>query len=416
MTVHGIPQSPNAKPRFFYGYIVVVAAFLIMLVNQGIYIAFGIFFKPLLTEFGWTRAVTSGAFSLSMIISGLLGVAMGGLTDRYGPRIVLTFCGFLIGLGYLLMSQTNAIWQLYLFYGVIIGIGMAGGWIPLTSTVARWFVKRRAMMTGFVIAGQGIGVLIASMVGIQLISTYDWRVAYIILGSVALIAVVSAAQFLKHDPQRKGLVAYSQNESKEHVFKPRTKSISFKKAVYTRQLWLLVAMDFCYGASKFAILVHIALHVIELGISATIAASILATLGGVSILGNIVFGNAGDRIGNRQAFAGGLILMSAALFWLITATAVWQLYLFASIFGFAYGISAVESPLVAEHFGLKSHGSIYGVMSLGFTMGATVGPVLAGYIFDVNGSYQMAFLVFAAVSIVGLILTALLKPIRGEWE
>ena len=155
-----IRQPHGGKPEFFYGYIVVVAAFLIMVAIFGLYYCFGIFFDPMLLEFGWTRAMTSGAFSLSMVVYGLLNVAVGGLTDRFGPRMVVTICGLLIGLGYLLMSQISAVWQLYLFYGVIIGAGMGGSFIALLSSVARWFVKRRGMMTGIVMAGIGIGTLI----------------------------------------------------------------------------------------------------------------------------------------------------------------------------------------------------------------------------------------------------------------
>ena len=131
----------NKQPKIFYGYIVVAASFLIYMVMWGTYYTFGIFFKPFLVEFGWTRAMTSGAYSLSLILHGLLGIVAGKLTDRFGPRVVVTACGLLLGSGYLLMSQVSAIWQLYLFYGVIIGIGISGGFIPLVSTVARWFVK-----------------------------------------------------------------------------------------------------------------------------------------------------------------------------------------------------------------------------------------------------------------------------------
>ena len=109
------------KPRFFYGHIIIVAAFFIMMSMYGVYNTFGIFFNPVLTEFGWTRALTSGAFSLSWIVHGLLSIVMGGLNDRFGPRIVLTLCALLLGGGYLLMSQISAVWQLYFFYGIIIG-------------------------------------------------------------------------------------------------------------------------------------------------------------------------------------------------------------------------------------------------------------------------------------------------------
>jgi sugar phosphate permease len=112
------PQFSKNEPRFSYGYIVVIAAFFIMVVSWATYNSFGVFFNPLLEEFSWNRAVTSGAFSLSMFIFGVLGIVVGALNDRFGPRVVLTFCGVLLGLGYLLMSQISAIWQLYLFWAL----------------------------------------------------------------------------------------------------------------------------------------------------------------------------------------------------------------------------------------------------------------------------------------------------------
>ena len=133
----------------------------------------------------------------------------------------------------------------------------------------------------------------------------------------------------------------------------------------------------------------------------------------LTVVGNVVLGSAGDRIGNRQVFIIGFILMSAALFWLAPATEESILYIFAAIFGLAYGgCAASESPLVAVLFGLGSHGLILGVIGLGFTSGAAVGPILAGRIFDITGSYQVAFLVCAAFGIIGLILTALLTPTK----
>ncbi len=355
-----VRQPPGTEPQFFYGYIVVVAAFLIMMVMFGVYYAFGVFFKPVLAEFGWTRAMTSGAFSLSWIVSGLLAIVMGRLTDRFGPRLVMTLCGFFLGLGYLLVAQISAVWQLYLFYGVIIGIGMGGAFVPLMSTVARWFVKRRSMMTGIVVAGVGMGSLIAPPVASRLIATYDWRLSYIILGSIILV-VVLLAQLLRRDPTQVRQVPYSENE--EQGFKPETEGFSLKEAVCTKQFWLVSAMFGCFGFCALAIMVHIVAHATELGISAASAANILATIGGMGIVGRVVLGTAADRIGNRQAFIIGFIFMSAALFWLMPATEAWMLYLFAAVFGFGYGGCATsESPLVAELFGLSSHGLIMGLL------------------------------------------------------
>ena len=139
-------QLPRTKPRFFYGYIVVGAAFIILMVSFGVNNAFGVFFNPILADFGWSRAMTSGAFSLSWVIQGVLGIVMGGLNDKFGPRLVMTVCGLLMGAGFLLMSQVNAIWQIYLFYGIVVGVGMSGVMVSQVSTIAKWFVKRRSMI------------------------------------------------------------------------------------------------------------------------------------------------------------------------------------------------------------------------------------------------------------------------------
>ncbi len=406
-------QHRKSEPRFFYGYIVVMIAFFIMVVSRGLYNSFGVFFKPLLAEFGWTRAMTSGAFSMSMIMDGVLSIVMGGLTDRLGPRVILTFCGFLLGLGYLLMSQVSAVWQLYMFYGVVIGIGISGVWVPLLSTVSKWFVTRRSLVTGVVVAGVGIGTLVAPPLISRLITTYDWRLSYMILGSTVLVVLVLIAQLLKREPTQIGRLPYGANEGKQQVLKSEAKAYSLKEAIYTSQFWVVLIMFFCIGFSLFATMVHIVPHAIELEISAVSAANLLSIIGGISILGSYVLGSVGDRIGNRKVFIICFVLMSAALFWLVPARTLWMLYLFAAVFGFAAGgEGAVESPLVAGLFGLSSHGLIYGVLHLGFTCGAAIGPFLMGYIFDTTASYQVAFLVCAVFSVLGLILAAVLRPTR----
>ena len=393
----------------------VAAALCIVIASWGTYYAFGVFFKPVLTEFGWTRAMTSGAFSLAMIVQGLIGIVVGGLTDRLGPRIVLTLCGFLLGLGYLLMSQIGTVWQLYLFYWVIVGTGMSGATVPLLSTVARWFAARRSLMTAIVLTGTGIGLLIAPPVANWLISIYDWHVSYLILGGVLLVVIILAAQFLRYDPTQIGQRPYGENKGTEQWLKLRSEGLSLMEAVYTRQFWVVFVMFLCTAYSRLTVMVHIAPHATDLGISAATAASILATIGIMDVVGRIVLGSAADRIGNRQVFIIGFALMSASFLWLVPATEVWMLYLFAVVFGFAHaGAGASMSPLVAWLFGLRSHGLIFGVANIGLTIGGAIGPLLAGYLFDVTGSYQLSFFICAALCIVGLILTVLLAPIRGE--
>ena len=415
MASHQVRQPSGAEPRFFYGYIVVMVSTVVLVVIFAVHYSFGVFFKPMLNEFGWTRAMTSGAYSLSWILQGVSAIVSGGLTDRLGPRLVITLYGLLTGLGFLLTSQISTIWHLYLFYGVIVGIGIGGIFVPLTSTVARWFIARRNTMTGIVVAGVGIGTLVGAPVANQLISTYDWHVSYMIMGSIVLIVVVSAAQFLRRDPSKMGQVPYGYHESEEQGQKIVTKGLSLRESACTWQFWVVFAMFLSFGFCLYVIIVHIAPHATDLGISAASAANFLATIGAASIVGKVVMGNAGDRIGNKYVYVICFILLSASLFWLMSVTEVWMFYLFAIVFGFAYGgIATSMSPLVATLFGIRSLGLIFGATNNGFTIGATIGPFVAGYIFDVTSSYRLAFLLSGVIAALGLISTLALKPIRSE--
>ncbi len=401
------------KPRFFYGYIVVVLCFLIMLVSFGLMDSFGVFVKPLLNEFGWTRATTSAAYSLSFLIFGFVGIAIGALTDRFGPRVILTACGLCLGMGYLLMSQVNSLWQLYLFEGIIIGIGMSALYAPILSLIARWFIQRRGLMTGIVLAGLGIGQLVAPPVISRLIFTYDWRITYICLGIAVLLVVVIATQFLKRDPSVIGQLPYGADVNKQQVMESGDKSYSLREAASTIQFWVLVGLKFCYGYYMFSIVIHIVPHATDLGISSVNAANILAISGVAIVIGSFGLGRLGDKIGPRRVFIICFIVAIASLLWLMIARELWMLYLFAIFIGLANGGNvASDSPLVARLFGLKSMGSIVGISSCAFSIGAALGPIITGYVFDSTGSYQQAFIICVAFSVLGIVMAAIMRPTK----
>lgn len=412
-----LPSIRSKKPGFFYGYVIVAAAFSIVIIAHGAQYTFGIFFKPILTEFGWTSAATSGAFSLYLVLWGLLSIFVGRLNDSFGPRIVMTASGFFLGLGYLLMSQVSVLWQLYLFYGVIIAIGMSGAWVPLISTVPKWFVKRRGLMTGIVTSGSGIGTILLSLAASRLISVYGWRISYMIVGSGVLVLLMLAAQFLRRDPQQIGQLPYGEDETKGESLNAQAREFSLQEAIRTGQFWLVCAIFLCFGFILYTIMVHIVPHAIDLGISPIIAANIIVIIGGVNAVGRIIIGYSSDRIGVKPSLLISFILMGIALLWVMVATEVWMFYLFAIIFGFGYGgLATLTSMVTAELFGLRSLGAIVGVVMFSFTLGGAIGPLLAGSIFDISGSYKPAFLASAAVSAAGIILSSVLKPITSTKE
>jgi MFS family permease len=397
--------------RIFYGYVVVVLGFLIMLATFGLFDSFGVFLKPLLNEFGWSRAAASAAYSASMVVFGISGIILGGMTDRFGPRFVLTGAGLLLGAGYLLMSHVNSLWQLGLFEGLILGVAMSSLYAPVLSMVARWFTRSRALMTGVVLTGMGIGQLGAPLVVGRLISDHGWRQTFVFIGIFVLVVVVACAQFLKRDPASIGKKPYGGGENQLPATGTHAQAYSLREAVGTRQLWIVVFMKLCFGYYMFSILVHIVPHATDLGISSVTAASILALIGGGVIAGNFILGRAADKIGPRKVFIFGFLLGAVMLVWLTQVKELWMFCLFAAVLGFANGGNIVsDSPLIARLFGLRSIGSIVGVSSAAFSFGAALGPVISGHLYDSTLNYNLAFLICAIFSVIGLVLAAALKP------
>jgi MFS family permease len=325
----------------------------------------------------------------------------------------MTACGLLLGSGFILMSQVNDVFHLYLFYGLFVGAGMGGSFIPLTSTAARWFLKRRSLMTGIVAAGSGLGTLIGPPVASRLVPIYGWRMSYTILGGITLFVVILSSQLIRRDPKQVGQVPYGATQTGEVGGNPKVDGFLLRETVRFPQFWLFSATGFCYGYCVFAIMVHITPHAIESGISPVHAANVLATIGGCSILGKLLLGRAGDSIGNRRTLMFGFILMSAALICLAPAKIAWMLFLMTGIFGFAFGgIAVSHSPLLAELVGLRSHGLIFGVFGISVSCGGAAGPFLTGYLFDVTKSYQMAFLLCAVISLAGILFAAFLRAAK----
>ena len=405
--------AASEKPKPFYRYVIVVAAFVILAVAVGGTSSFGVLFRPFVIEFGWTRAMTLGAVSLGAILVGFLAMGAGRPSDRFGPRLMLTVGGLLLGLGYSAMSQISAIWQQYLFYGMIMGIGLASTIIPSLSTIARWFDGTRGTMTGIVMAGIGTGVTLTPLLADWLISSYGWGTGFIVIGIASLVLVVSAAQFLRHGPGQTGQLPYGGTNVKQENPNLEARGFSLREAIHTRQLWVLWAIFLCLGFCIFTVMVNIAIYAAELRISTTGVFNILSLFGFLNIGGSIIIGPLADKFGNRPVLITSLILMLVALFISYGAKPYWDLYLmipFAATSGFGCAVLVLISPMVAELFGLSSHGVFLGVIGTGLTIGAAIGSVLAGYTFDITGSYQLAFLICAGVSVIGLILSFLLKP------
>lgn len=396
-------------------YVVAAACFMIQAVGIGTFVTYGVFFNSLASEFEWSRATISGASSLAFILSGLFAMLVGRLNDIYGPRNLMRIASIFLGAGVMLMSQIKEIWQLYVFYGIIFGIGLSGIDVIALTTTARWFSHSRGLMTGLVKVGTGAGQFLIPFLASILIAGYGWRQAYLIIGFAVLVILFCVAQVLKRDPSSGNFKDLSVTDLQPKSSNQQADNLSVKEAFNTFQLWIICGVNVLLVFCLLIIVVHIVPHARDVGLSAPQAAGVLSTIGAVSMLGRFTAGVVIDRKGSKPVMVVCFMILIASLLWLQVADSLWMLYLFASVYGLAHGaFFTAISPLIAEVFGIVSHGAIFGIVVFFGTAGGAIGPIVAGYLFDMSLSYSITFKMITLVSIIGLVLISFLKPIDTE--
>ncbi|MEN8243632.1 MAG: MFS transporter [Thermodesulfobacteriota bacterium] len=404
----------SSKPSgVYYGFIIVAVCFVLQAVGWGIFNSLGVFFKPLMTEFAWPRSLVASATSLGMLIAGTGAIVLGRLSDKYGPRLTMAISGIFLGCGFILMARISTLWHMYLNLSLIAAIGVSGTDAVLLSTTTRWFIKYRGMMIGIVKVGTGVGMLIMPLLITYFIGTYNWRTAFVILGILCLVAYITGSQLLVRDPGKKGLAIYGNRAETPYNHGDAEEGVTLKAAIRTVPFWLIGASFFIVLFCVVTILIHVVPHAIDLGISPSNAAKVLSTVGALSIAGRLLIGAAGDRVGNRNALIICFGFLCLGTIWLQFADRLWMLYLFACIHGFAHGgFFALIAPVLADYFGTRDQGVILGIVIFIANLGSSIGPVLAGYVFDVTGSYRVIFMALTGLSLVGLCSAYLLRPVQ----
>ena len=403
----------------FYGWRVVGMALAIYTISYGMSTIFAVFLKPLALEFGWTRGMISSAYSINQITFGLFALISGALSDRYGVRKILLINGIIYGAGLMLISRTSSLWNLYLFYGVIVGLGYGSLTVPSATSVTRWFEKRRGIAVGITQSGLGIGTLILSPLAAYLIYNFGWRNSYIIFGLITLAVLIPASLFFKDKPSDLGLTAYGAEDAAEGRTPLPAAAvegrIDGREAAKTRPFWFLNTIHFTDCICHSIILVHIVAYLTDIGFHPATAASVLGVAGASAAAGTITSGALTDRIGGRNALRAALICQLITVSMLMFSRDLWLMYVLAIFFGMGLGGLITPYPvLTREYFSESAAGTIYGAQLTCGTAGMALGGFLGGYLFDISGDYRIAFTVSLSAGVVALFVGLLLKAPTGE--
>jgi MFS family permease len=400
--------------RLHYGWVMVIGAIPLLAVQALTFYSFGIFIRPITQQFNWERGALSIAISLTMLVSGPLSIIAGRLSDKYGPRLLLTASGFLTGIGFLLMSRISELWHVYLIFGSIIAIGNSASVVPLTTAIPRWFEKKRGMALGLTWTGIGLGGVTGPLLSQWLIDTFDWRWAYVTLGIADLVIFIPLAQLMRRDPAQIGLKPYGAEDDSGNLNPlSSAEGVTFQQALKSAHFWLTGMVLFCLVFIGQIIINHLPPHAMDIGIPATVAASFISLYATTSLVGRNLCGFITDRIGARWMMLIGFVLISTSLVWLLFASEIWMFYLFASLYGISFGlIVPLQTLMPGELFGLKSLGIITATMMFMGSIGGAIGSPLAGAIFDATGDYQNAFFICAGFAALAIILGIILLRIK----
>lgn len=392
----------SAVTRLDKRYLIVAGACLTQFTVIGLLFSYGLFFKAFEAEFGWSRTLLSSCTSFAFMVMGVLAFFAGRLSDRYGPRLVLAVAGILCGLGYALLSQVTQPWQLFAIFGLFIGVSLGTHDVATLSTIARQFRQRRGIMTGVAKVGTAAGQMTVPPAAAFLIAIYDWRSALIVLGIAAVALLLVAASLMPGPPAAAGPGGAAE-----------AAGVRFQEARRGRTLWMICAIQFSFFAAVTTIPLHIVVHGMDLGMAPALAAALVSVIGATSVAGRLTVGALVDRIGGRRALMVCFAPLIASLLAFLVVSAHWVLFVAVAVYGFAHGgFFTVVSPTVAEYFGLRAHGAIFGLVLFSGTIGGAAGPILAGRAFDLTDSYAPAFIALAVLAALGLAL-ALRLPRPG---
>ncbi len=393
--------------KFFYGWVVVAVTAVTLFVSAGLRSAPGVFILPLEQDMGWSRSAISFAVSIGLITLGIAGPLSGWLMDRFGPKRVA-----LVGLMLVVAAMVSSygiteLWQLNLLWGMIsgLGTGMVGG--VLGPAVAnRWFVARRGLVIGIFGASLSAGQLVFVPALMAVVLTVGWRWSSVALGLMALVAIIPVLIFLRDDPADMGLAPYGATTG-QGATRPTVDPNVMQRAVKAPEFWLLAATFFVCGATSNGLIgTHLIPHAADHGIPQATAAGMLALMGAMNFVGTIASGWLTDKYDPRKLLCIYYGFRGLSLFLLPYVSGVFGLSIFAIMFGLDY-IATVPptTALVADTFGRRNVGTVYGWVFCSHQVGAALAAWLGGVTRDMFGDYLLAFLVAGAIAMIAALLS-----------
>ncbi len=391
----------------------IVGPFVTLGLVYGVWYSYSVLLVALVREFTWPRAVAAGAFSVFVVVHGAVGPLVGRLVESLGVRVVMVTGAATVAGGLFLAAHTRAWWHLYLCFGVIAAAGTcATGWVPAVTIVRRWHVERFGTAVGIASAGTGMGIVAVVPVTQLLIDTVGWRWALRILAAAILIWVLSAVRwFTGERPLEAGASTVAAAPPADRPAGGWTLGMALR----SWRFWGVAMVFLAGGTATQTLLVHQVAYLVDRGVAALIAATVVSVVGLASIAGKIGWGALSDHVGSEVAFtlSSLCVVVAIATLTLSSPAAPALAYLYAVLMGVGYASSAPLPPAVVGRLFRGPHfSSIFGAIQPATSIGGAMGAWTAGRIFDHTGSYDTALVLAVAIAAAAPALLWVVAPRR----
>ena len=410
-------KSSTLSP--FYGWYIVGASFLILFFNAGARFSIGVIFKPLISEFGWTRSQVSLAFLVNMTVFALSLVVVGRFYDRYGPKWVIVISTVFLSAGYVTVSFISAFWQFLFFYGILAAVGLGGTSAPLVAALtSKWFVKRRGLAISVALSGSCIGQFLLIPLITTFVLSYGWRASYFSIGLIMLVVNIGLALgVIRGDPEDLGRRPFGhekrdEGEIPQNQVPPEKKSrdLDLRGAMGTSSFWLFTFVMFVCGSGDFLVITHLIPFVTDHGISPATAGHMLAWYGLLSLAGLLIIGPATDVIGNKTPVVFTFVLRFFLFMLILKYQNVVSFYIFSMSFGFTFLITApIATTLSGKLFGFTHVGVLTGFISTIHHLGGGIWAYVGGWSFDHTGDYGLAFALSSAMALAAFLCSLFIR-------
>ena len=401
--------------RVFYGWYLVSAAGGLQLLAGLLWMqSYGAYVVLLRAEFGWSAALVAGAFAMTRIESGILGPLQGWLTDRYGPRVILGIGTVIFGVGFMLFSQVESLLAFYLTFALIALGSSLGGFATVMVAIVNWFNRHRAKAVAVSQIGFSLGGLCVPLVILSL-EAFGWRATAFYSGVIVIVVGLPLTMLVRHRPGDYGDVVDGGGVPDGTDGKPLPATgpdFTARQAMGTAAFWLVSVGHASALLTVSSVMVHLVPH-LTAGLSYSLAnAGLVVSLMTVfQMAGQIGGGFLGDRFNKRLICVICMLSHMVALLLLAHADSWWMVVMFAVLHGLAWGVRGPQMvALRADYFGVSSFGTIMGFSSLIVMLGMSIGPIFAGYLYDIQGSYTLAFTVMGLSAMAGSLCFALAVP------